>query len=291
MRDKLDKQIEHAATLDARARYLAPAEFQSVADIPYLHRQRILVVADDVAEATRPHLEHVSEDEASVLDRLRRRGSKIADESVAATLRAVQRMRAKDADVLLISRTEAAALTFSPSHPHLRTVYVAHPIITSQYFDAAHFHQHLLEGKFAELLRLLSALGAKDILIEQTEGRSSDSVLGGAVGALGLTGEARRRRKLFARSGAGWRGTLPGHKKPHLPEGELAWYPTEPLWQAIAEARVKYRQQQFDLELRHDQSYGVDAKLGAALKKAELEAGGELHRHESSAWRISGTFL
>jgi hypothetical protein len=44
--------------------------------------------------------------------------------------------------------------------------------------------------------------------------------------------------------------------------------------------------------MKHDQSYGVNNKnLRVALKKADLEAGGELQTYESSAWRISGTFL
>lgn len=260
---------------------------------PYLARQRILVVNDALAEKARPEMARLErEGTTGLLDRVRRRGSEIADKGLAEVVSAALKMRANDADVLLVARREAISLRLPPPHPLPKTVYVGHPLIPPQYYPAAFFHRYLIEDKFAELLRLLTALGASSIEVQQVQGKRKDDLIQAAIGGIpGLDAEAKSKRHVFSRSQLSWSGTLRGHRRPHLPDGQLVWYEWEPMWKHIAEARMQYGQKQFNLTLRHDDAMGVDRDLKAAIKSAGLEAGGEFMEHEAVAWQIRGTFL
>lgn len=260
---------------------------------PYLARQRILVVNDALAEKARPEMDRIErEGTTGLLDRVRRRGSEIADKGLAEVVSAALKMRANDADVLLVARREATSLRLPPPHPLPKTVYVGHPLIATQYYPAALFHRYLVEDKFAELLRLLTSLGASSISVQQVQGRRKDDLVEAVIGGIpGADAQAKSRKRAFSRSALAWSGTLSGHKNPHLPEGQLVWYEWEPMWKHIAEARMQYGQREFSLMLRHDDAMGVDRDLKAAIKGAGLEAGGEFIDHEAVAWQISGTFL
>lgn len=259
---------------------------------PYLSRQRILVVNDDVADRTRAELGKPDQSSSGLLDRVRRRGNEIADKAVAEVVSAAIKMRAHDAEVLLVARGEASDLRLPPPHPLPRTVYIGHPLVPRQYYPAAFFHRYLIEHKFAELLRLLTALGASSIRVQQVQGRRKDDLIEAVIGGVpGLDAQAKSKKRVFSRSQLAWSGTLPGHRKPHLPEGELVWHEWEPMWKHIAEARIRYGQREFSLALRHDDSMGVDRDLKAAIKGAGLEAGGDFIEHEAVAWQITGTFL
>ena len=259
---------------------------------PYLSRQRILVVGDDLADRARVEVGRPEPASHGLLNRVRRRGTEIADRALAEVVSAALKMRAHDAEVLLLARGEAADLRLPPPHPLPRTVYIGHPLVPAQYYPAAFFHRYLIEHKFAELLRLLTALGASSIRVQQVQGRRKDDLIETVIGGIpGLDAKATSKKKVFSRSQLSWSGTLPGHRNAHLPEGQMVWYDWEPMWKHIAEARTSYGQQEFNLALRHDDSMGVDRDLKAAIKNAGLEAGGEFVEHEAVAWQISGTFL
>ena len=259
---------------------------------PYLSRQRVLVLSDELAEKARAEVARPGQDSQGLLDRVRRRGVEIADKALADVVSAALKMRSHDAEVLLLARGEAFDLRLPPPHPLPRTVYIGHPLVPAQYYPAAFFHRYLIEHKFAELLMLLTSLGASSIKVQQVQGRRKDDLIESVIGGIpGLDAKVNSKKKVFSRSQLAWSGTLPGHRRPHLPEGQMVWYDWEPMWKHIAEARISYGQQEFNLALRHDDSMGVDRDLKVAIKNAGLEAGGEFVEHEAVAWRISGTFL
>jgi hypothetical protein len=82
-----------------------------------------------------------------------------------------------------ISLEEAGQLDFPPGHPRINTVYACHPANPTTYYPLADFHRVAFEGKFAEAMTLLMALGASNIRVEHVTGWSSDfAAIADAVG-------------------------------------------------------------------------------------------------------------
>ena len=80
----------------------------------------------------------------------------------------------KGLPIQAISFEEAMQLEFPPGHPRLDTVYACHPASASTYYPLADFHRVVFEGKFAEAMTLLMALGAENIRVEHVTGWSKD---------------------------------------------------------------------------------------------------------------------
>ena len=100
----------------------------------------------------------------------------------------------------------------------------------------------------------------------------------------------------YTPSGAGHTGrvlffkaSLKGNANAKLPDG-LVWFPHEPTWQEIAEGRLRHGLTQFQLSVRYEDDYGIDAGLKLAAGKAGLDLGGSFQEHESTVWRIEGNF-
>lgn len=178
-----------------------------------------------------------------------------------------------------------------PGHIKLRTLYVIHPKAPLHYLPAASFHRMAFEQKFAEAWRLLMALGATSLVVEHEHGWSREVV--GKVdvpvpeekATVGLTtkGNAGARSKVL------FEASFTSSGSPSVPE-DLIWYPHEPLWQAIAESRLKGGMNSFSLTLRYDDDFGVNADLIAKAEGAKIEIGGKFESHVETMWRIHGDF-
>ena len=190
-----------------------------------------------------------------------------------------------------MASTEAASLTFPPGHPRERVLYVGHPAVPTTYYAAAGFHRHTFEHKFAEAVELVMDLGATQLEVEHVKGWSDQLAANLAVplpmaGAeAGLHAEQSRSHG----SSALFKATLKGNANPKLPDG-LVWFPHEPTWQQLAEGRLKHGLTQFQLSVRYEDDYGIDAGLKLNAGKAGLDLGGSFQEHESTVWRIEGNF-
>lgn len=263
-------------------------------EIPYLVRQRIVIVPDDQAELLRNAPEKGAwqkEETTGPRERLlglRRRVTEKAGESIAAAL---AKMREREFELMPLGDSEASPLRFPPGHPQRQIVYVGHPVAPSLYYPAAAFHRYLVEHKFAEIHRILTGLGATHIEVEQIQGWSDERVISAVLENVPSV-EAGFHAKRRKRSKSHLIGTseLPGSTQPRLPSG-LVWLRYEPTWEQIVEARMDHGLREFTLMLRHQDDMGVDRGLKASVKKAGLELGGEFVEHESIQWKLSGTFL
>lgn len=262
---------------------------------PYSERQLIVITDDKVAAALERAAE--GEDGAASIDwmavaetawRILRPFSLAwFDEAV----KLWKRAREGDVPVLYVGKTEAQQLAFQPGNPRDKVVYVGHPVTPETYFTMADFHRVTFEFKFAEAVRLLMHLGASRIRVESVRGWSQEfagrlSVPVGDVNSR-VTAEANSTAKAGSR--LLYEATLSGATEPTLPES-LMWYPHEPTWQTIAESRLKFGLQEFTLDVRYEDDYGVNAGLKAAASKAGLELGGKFEDHEATVWQISGSF-
>jgi hypothetical protein len=82
---------------------------------------------------------------------------------------------------------------------------------------------------------------------------------------------------------------MAGHTDPRVPDG-LAWFQHELTWQQIAEGRQEFGLRDFELVLRYEDDYGVNAGLKVAASGVGLDMGGQFEDHEATAWRIVGRF-
>jgi hypothetical protein len=194
--------------------------------------------------------------------------------------------------ILAVGRTEAQSLTLPPGHPRDRVVYIGHPIVATTYYPAANFHRFAFEDKFAEAIRLLMSLGATSLEVEHVRGWSDElaadlAVPLGAAAGVEIAGRAGTQRS----KGASllFRATLAGSSEPRIPE-DLVWYPHEPTWRQVAEGRTRYGMRGFDLSVRYDDDYGIDARFKLAVQKVGLDLGGKFQEHEATTWRINGSF-
>ncbi|HEX5927225.1 MAG TPA: hypothetical protein VFY45_25630 [Baekduia sp.] len=265
---------------------------------PYAQRQRIVVV-DDPALAAERAVEAESAKTGKGVDWAQMSTSVLKFGAAGAAgilavevITAVQKARSEGLKVLTVGRTEAQTLTLPPGHPRDRVIYVGHPAIDSVYYPASGFHRFTFEHKFSEAVRLLMALGATELEVEHVRGWSDDFAANlsmplpaAAAGSAGVTGG----RNHTSGSSALFRAKLTGTTAPSLPEG-LVWFPHEPTWQQVAEGRMNYGLREFQLTVRYEDDYGINAGLKVAAQNVGLQLGGNFQEHESTTWKINGTF-
>ena len=195
-------------------------------------------------------------------------------------------------NVSVVSAQSACDLEFPPGHPRERLVYAKHPAKPTMYFPLAGFHRLTFEHKFAEVIRLLAALGASSIQAEHVKGLGREFAAN-LAGTFAATGESATMEAGHTRSDNSrllFTSTLEGHASPTIPD-DLVWYPFEPMWQMIANNRTKHGLKKFSLTLTYTDDFGINASLKAQLSKASLEIGGNFEEHQSTVWTLSGDFV
>lgn len=205
--------------------------------------------------------------------------------------KALRKAWEKGLPIQAISLDEAMALDFPPGHPRLDTVYACHPASPTTYYPLADFHRVAFEGKFAEAMTLLMALGAESLRVEHVTGWSTDFAAGVSATIVPnqtpLTGEATKSREKS--NSILFEASLTGLHPPQLPD-HLVWYQHEPTWKSIATGRLNYGLDAFRLGVSYRDNYGVDAKLAASIEASGLGIGGKFESHQSTVWQIEGRF-
>lgn len=55
-------------------------------------------------------------------------------------------------------------------------------------------------------------------------------------------------------------------------------------------SRIKYGMTSFSLCLQYENDFGINADLKVRAGKAELNLGGKFENHESTIWKVQGSF-
>ncbi|MBL8685083.1 MAG: hypothetical protein JNK05_38255 [Myxococcales bacterium] len=161
-------------------------------------------------------------------------------------------------------------------------VYAAHPYVPDFYISLARFHSHLLDEKRAEFVRLAAALGARSIRLAQSEDETRSAgaragLAGTNVADVGLGGARHSKSASSFDLSATFE---PPAARPTLPN-KLRWIHHEPLWQAMAEARLAHGATSFAVSFSYDQDFGVDAAAQLAIEGIGLKAGGKVTHTKS----------
>lgn len=166
---------------------------------------------------------------------------------------------------------DARRLVFEMGHPRNNTLYIQDPLQTNVYIDAESFHAGMLERKYNELIRVLTALGATRIscIVENSEskeerrhnkysvdGSSSYKVVKGS-GHFSSDTSSSKITNLYKRLSVERILTPP--KTIELPN-DLVFYPFEQRWQDIAKLAKEGRLKKEVVDLTYRTDYAVTGK-------------------------------
>lgn len=205
----------------------------------------------------------------------------------------VKKVTSSELPVKMVGFSSAQALTFPPGHPRPKVIYAQHPASAVLYFPVASFHRRVFEHKFGDAVRLLGALGARDIYVEHKKGWSRDFAADISapipvsadpvhVGVSAGIAEKAAENLLF-------KASLKGSDTPQLLENSI-WLPHEPTWQAVVDMRMNYGLKDFSLSLSYEEDYQVNASLKVEAEKVGFEIGGKFEDHVATVWTMSGRF-
>jgi hypothetical protein len=198
-------------------------------------------------------------------------------------------------DILHASRSLVSNVIFPIGHPIPNTVYVGHPGIPTRYFPLCDFHKALFADKYAEAVRLLRTLGAKEVEISYVSGWSEKwaasiglhiplmSFSNSSIGA-GAKHSSKEDMQIIGR----WE-FRESNEAPRIPL-DMVWYKDEPNWMEVANGRLEGRLSAFKLNLSYSKDFSVNSKLKATIEKCGLDLGGEFSDFEATTWKMSGSF-
>jgi hypothetical protein len=220
-------------------------------------------------------------------------GATLATYGISALYDAVRGMHFEGFDVKVIGESSAGELVFLPGHPRPKMVYAQHPANERVYFPIASFHRRVFENKFSEAIRLLAALGAREIHVENTKGWGQEfsASLAAAIPAQTGVAQVDASGGTSAKSSESLQFTaiLPGSDTPKVIDNPI-WLPSEDTWQAIVVQRMEHGMQEFTLLVNYEDDYSVNARLKGRIDKAGLEVGGDFKDHIVTQWIMRGKF-
>ena len=274
-----------------------PAARRFSVDLPYDQRQSIVVVPNQVVAIESSALQGLRR-KADAADRTEAVMAALGEFSLAGSqslhavegaVRGVMRARAAGFDVVMVAASDAAdQVSWAPGHPFEGVVYVGHPGVPGLYYSVAEFHQRVFEHKFCEAIDLVMSLGASSVKVDRREGFGVAE-----AGAMNLAFTPRKQSDA-ERQGLGhargvFEADFPGSDDPEMPE-QTVWMQSEPSWQTLAKARIRYRTEAFSLTVRYENDYGINQTLVSALASAGLGTGGRFHAQLDTVWEVEAQF-
>lgn len=186
----------------------------------------------------------------------------------------------------------AHAVIGNSGRPVPDSYYVVHPADDCRYIPLASFAADISAGHIVEFQRLCLALGASEVAIEDNRsGNVQQSIQGNTTvdsDAQGTgKGQVRLERshdfelsRLALFSGS-------GHGRPKIPEG-LTWMHLMPEWQALAEARLRFGVEKYEVSFRSASEHLLSGQLSAEVRTSIWNASCSLSG--KSAWRQERVF-
>jgi hypothetical protein len=81
-----------------------------------------------------------------------------------------------------------------------------------------------------------------------------------------------------------------------LPKGDdcipdnLIWLGHEHSWQSLANRRIQFGTTKFQVSLRYEDDYGINANMKVGLESIGIKLGGQFSNFESTVWEFEGEF-
>lgn len=171
---------------------------------------------------------------------------------------------------------------FPPGHPLPGRFYRQHPLASSRddklavFIPLEMFDELLLKEREAELIRVLTDLGASEVTISESESSTSSASGSAKVGVAGGGGveggvnagatSSDSNVRTFSFVGRPWSEDFEFDRSP------FGWLDFEPSWDAIAYARVRGGCTEATLTLTRETSFSLGAELGVSGLMEHLAA-------------------
>lgn len=187
-------------------------------------------------------------------------------------------------EVLVVGNSDQALSQYQSIDGYFapNIVYSRHPSDPAFFIRIANFHGYLLQEKRAEFFRLVTALGAKAV-------RQCDANRMGVKGSSKV--EASDPTQIFdlnmdsnLKSEKNSRFDLTASfeeatQPPRFPEN-MRWINHEPVWRAMAEARINNWVDRFTVSFTYSQDFNITADLVGKISEFGLSAGGSFSKFE-----------
>lgn len=183
-----------------------------------------------------------------------------------------------DTLVLYADDNEISNLKFLDSSGDYRvnTFYAAHPVKPNSYISVANYHEYLMQDKSAEFIRLVAALGVKDLRLSKnlTANKAVNTVVQGddKILAAQATVNIDVASSYYSGFDLSMTGSTP-KRDPYIPES-CNWLCREPLWDVMAKSRIDYGIKSFKVKFSYSQDYDVHANLAAKIAEIGFALGG-----------------
>ncbi len=193
--------------------------------------------------------------------------------------------------VAMDSSSAISQLEFPPGHPITDHAYVGHPLVPTRYIPSAVFHSTLFEEKVNELVTLLASLGATRVRVMCHKGYRSlygaDAGIQTPIKSVGIKAGIAGERNIQQSA------VFEEHFRPTgdicIPD-DLLWLGYEHSWQSLANRRIKYGTTKFQVSLRYEDDYGINANMRIGLEGIGFKLGGLFSNFESTLWEFDGEF-
>ncbi|MBT7040132.1 MAG: hypothetical protein HN921_09840 [Bacteroidetes bacterium] len=196
------------------------------------------------------------------------------------------------AEIIVLTSSEAISqLEFPPGHPIIDHAYVGHPLVPTKYIPSAVFHSTLFEEKVNELVTLLASLGATRVRVVCHKGyrtlSRADTGTQSPIKGVGIDASISSERN--SKQSA----VFEEHFRPTgdicIPNDKL-WFEHEHSWQSIAKRRMNYGTTKFQVSLKYEDDYGINANMQVGLENFGFKLGGQFSNFESTVWEFDGEF-
>ncbi len=204
---------------------------------------------------------------------------------------AINKLKASGVKINLLPKSIISNLNLLPGHPRNKVIYAGNPVEKKNFIPLADFHRITFEHKFSEILSILMHLGATEITVEHITGwgKEFSSQLSVPISEYNADIEADVDIKNSKKKSIIFKAKLKGNETPCLPDN-LIWYDFENTWQKIAEGRIKFGLENFNLNLQYNDDFGINSSFIAKIEKDGFQLGGKYEKHISTVWNINGIF-
>ena len=193
--------------------------------------------------------------------------------------------------VAMDSSSAISQLEFPPGHPVIDHAYVGHPLVPKRYIPSAVFHSTLFEEKVNELVTLLASLGATRVRVMCHKGYRSrygaDAGIQTPIKGVGIDAGISSERNIQQSA------VFEEHYRPTgkiCTPDDLLWLEHEHSWQSLANRRINHGLIKFQVSLKYEDDYGINANMKVGLESIGFKLGGQFSNFESTVWEFDGEF-
>ncbi len=164
-----------------------------------------------------------------------------------------------------------------------RVVYVRHPKDPQLLIPFAAFDAYVLQDKYNEALRIVTELGASEVICRSLRGESVEAEAGIGIKGLSLSGGAKQS------SGTDISYEQRGQGGPPRDPGPLRW-PDEPAFEAARAAVLWNGATEVMITVRSGSQFHADSGLGNSLSKAGFHLGFSMQKNEATVFALTAKF-